>query len=346
MTAEYRWKWQVEKATRGQREDLLLLKPAGRRIILVARKPWQDPFKRFPLLLEDTGPISIHYEIRSDHSALDRGDFTVQRKGDTQHAIPWVPAFEKMKEIFVWAEPYGHAALAYPEANEGRAVGRLKLGKKSPGRFHGDIFYEFQMLQSVVQFIVNQMNDDRHDSLVIDHRKFNKKGGKEFKERWEKLLELALKVRTGGGDWDYKEAIRPIWGTSNRLGHRGYTEHEDRVYYYDIYANVHFGFIGRAAGYTLELLQKGAGIQQLVDHLEDDPPEDKEMIRAGYSLFEKKEQEKVSASDFLDILDKHPNWQQREREKAKREREEAWKRKQQDEKDRRAMDPLPRGPKW
>jgi hypothetical protein len=73
-------------------------------------------------------------------------------------------------------------------------------------------------------------------------------------------LQAALRWRDlvkSGARWDHKPKLRQMLGLSSDLHFaiQGDATHE---YYYDIWSNIHFGYVGRAAGFTGSLLQWGA----------------------------------------------------------------------------------------
>ncbi|MCB9781084.1 MAG: LysM peptidoglycan-binding domain-containing protein [Alphaproteobacteria bacterium] len=103
------------------------------------------------------------------------------------------------------------------------------------------------------------------------------------------LGEWAAMVR-GGGPWDHKARILTQWGewavdpTSGIL------------YNFDVWSNVHYGHVGRAAGLPEFALIEGAGVAQLLDNETVQPdgegllgryddPLDQAAIRAGFSLW-------------------------------------------------------------
>lgn len=107
----------------------------------------------------------------------------------------------------------------------------------------------------------------------------------------------------GGGQWDHKPRIRPVWGTYNRLGNL------DEVWFYDIWSNIHYGCVGRAAGMPLAVLTSGAGTAQAVDSgsTTGDDVIDAEGIIAGYNLYSG--HRTYTVDDLLDILAAHPHWE-------------------------------------
>lgn len=107
----------------------------------------------------------------------------------------------------------------------------------------------------------------------------------------------------GGGEWDHKPRIEPIWGVYNRLGNKG------EIWFYDIWSNIHYGCVGRAAGLPLSALTSGAGAAQAVDSgsTSGDDVIDAEGIIAGYNLYSGPRI--YTAGDLLAILAAHPHWE-------------------------------------
>lgn len=82
------------------------------------------------------------------------------------------------------------------------------------------------------------------------------------------------KVRQDG-PWDHKpliagdESLREnaVWRPLRRNGSfvRGYFhKYKEHDYFYDIWSNIHYGYVGRAAGFTADELLDGAGLEQRV----------------------------------------------------------------------------------
>ena len=65
----------------------------------------------------------------------------------------------------------------------------------------------------------------------------------------------------GGGEWDHKPLIEKLWGNINRLGD---TPDENVVYFSDIWSNLHYGYVGRYAGFTLSELIFGADLRNVL----------------------------------------------------------------------------------
>lgn len=73
--------------------------------------------------------------------------------------------------------------------------------------------------------------------------------------------------------------IGPVWGAWNRIAKSPY------VYYYDVWSNMHYGFVGRVAGFNLEELMQRSNAAQEADSETKDPRRDAESVQAGSDLF-------------------------------------------------------------
>lgn len=113
----------------------------------------------------------------------------------------------------------------------------------------------------------------------------------------------------GGAPWDYKVQINPEygkWALDRKSGTR---------FRFDVWGNLHFGYIGRAVGYSRELLLNAAGIIQARDDGKDmnqvieeflqsgdvagyDQAEDQAAISSGCGLWDDFEDD-VNTADIL-----------------------------------------------
>ncbi|PPE74586.1 hypothetical protein C3942_07435 [Solimonas fluminis] len=94
----------------------------------------------------------------------------------------------------------------------------------------------------------------------------NAKGG--LLAEGDSLLRFGLKVR-GEGPWDHKNTLR--WGIPNPgQVHRFkgtsaewfYNPDDDSRYFFDVFSNIHYGYVGLAAGYPEDVLLDAAGFAQ------------------------------------------------------------------------------------
>lgn len=244
-------------------------------------------------------------------------------------------------DLFVWCDPYGTAALAKPG---GLAVGRIQLGRsdearRTTGAGYGVaiggiapdddvIVYRLELANSVVQFIVDEMNANRTSPMVLRHRdmltdhaflqylqrpfatldtyrQFHTDSG------WQGYIQNVIAL--GGGDWDHKPRIGAVWGTDNRLGN------SVDIYYYDYWSNIHYGYIMAMAGYQEFGTFLGANIAQVFDRGGTENRFDTEPTLAGWNLGHAHGLQlvgvKVTRDDIINILSRHPHWPQYSRSK-------------------------------
>lgn len=126
------------------------------------------------------------------------------------------------------------------------------------------------------------------------------------------LLEFGKLVNTNAA-WDYKKDILPLYGEWSLDAPQG-------VWYkYTVWANIHFGYIGRHIGFSEDELLDGAGLARahfelgesgvaIVAHCLDggqlrdyDQPEDQAAIRVGMNLW-KQHQGGVTVENIIDSM--------------------------------------------
>jgi len=67
-----------------------------------------------------------------------------------------------------------------------------------------------------------------------------------------------------GGDWDHKPYIRAHFTPAVGPGDEQHWHHyQGYVYFYDIWSNIHYGYVGRACGFTRAALLDGGGLEQI-----------------------------------------------------------------------------------
>ena len=81
------------------------------------------------------------------------------------------------------------------------------------------------------------------------------------------LAEWAWLVRENGL-WDHKPAISSRFKPADPKASAQHWHHYDGfLYYYDIWSNIHYGYVGRTCGFTSGELLDGAGLDQTVSEL-------------------------------------------------------------------------------
>lgn len=67
-----------------------------------------------------------------------------------------------------------------------------------------------------------------------------------------------------GGAWDHKPHIRAHFTPAVGPGDEQHWHHYlGQLYFYDIWSNIHYGYVGRACGFTRAGLLDGAGLEQI-----------------------------------------------------------------------------------
>lgn len=312
------------------------------RIEISFRGPTRSPFVRHPVTTQVT--IAARCVLDGEGAApIERR--AVFRGAPTPSTLVIPLSGEQaasLAAVEVWAEPYGHAAVL--DARNGRlALGRLRFDRPLGGGPQNHAICEVHVLESVAAFIVGEMSRNVNDPTVQACRRSNEQA-RELEAESERLrreaanagflragflyqtasdllrsagaarlaanAQLGYRVHTDsgvmgllpGGDWDHKPRIAEVWGERNRLGD------SDRVYYYDIWSNIHFGYVGRAAGFTLEELLGGSDVQQQLDHGEGDESADKSSVREGYNLYDPTSDAAVSVARLLGVVAAHGDW--------------------------------------
>lgn len=288
----------------GQREDRLDLRTSSVQVatsvlILEARPATSTRFAPFRFRANES--ITIHYRLTDDSTSLGGGSFAFDLTKGTTHAIN-LDTFQHagMTKLVLWAEPFGHAALVGD--GETLAKGRIEANMTAPPNGH---VYALEVLHSVVRYIVDEMNTNKRNPDVATWASDNATGN--LLDKGVAAAQWALRVRTGG-EWDHKPKIAPVWGEVNRLGDA------DETYFYDIYSNIHFAYVGRAAGFSEDFLLLGADGQQRVDHGSGDDPADVTSIKEGFGLYSPSSD--ISVDKLIQVIQSHKEWEKAARDRA------------------------------
>ena len=84
----------------------------------------------------------------------------------------------------------------------------------------------------------------------------------QMSSRTAALISWGLNVRQDG-IWDHKPIIARRFHPRNPGGQQHWHLHNTTLYYYDVWSNVHYGFVGKAAGFSDAVLLDGAGLEQI-----------------------------------------------------------------------------------
>ena len=126
-----------------------------------------------------------------------------------------------------------------------------------------------------------------------------------------------------GKPWDHKPKITNRFkavtverytelGNYTRFHYHKYHYHD---YYFDVWSNIHFGFVGKYCGFSDSFLLFGSNTQQMITNLKNldffqgDTPADKVSIQLGINLYYtyKDKIEELNYQTVLDELEKLPS---------------------------------------
>jgi hypothetical protein len=223
-----------------------------------------------------------------------------------------------------WPIPYGHAALLdRNDTAKERAVGRIVYHAATLPKGPVVVHCHLRVMESVVGFIVGEMNRNVDDGVISKCYGLNVAAVKleqaarympqpasgaayvTAAEMRAAAFALFYSVERTGGIWDHKETIGPVWGQINRLGDSSDT------YFYDIWSNIHFGYVGHAAAFSMNSLYIGSGIQNFLDHFRGDENADTGSAKEGFDLY--RPGRTVTIEDVLRVVARHPEWRWSER---------------------------------
>ncbi len=145
-----------------------------------------------------------------------------------------------------------------------------------------------------------------HKGLITGHRMRDLKPG-------EKLLGTPPKVALN--QFSVHSPIRRHNLKSKKsISH--YHKYKDYDYYFDVWSNIHYGYVGLSVGFSEDTLISGSDIQQFFENLGKgkfgaDTPDDRTAIKIGFKLFKRfgKYAINLNYQDVLDILDSTPQKQ-------------------------------------
>lgn len=126
-------------------------------------------------------------------------------------------------------------------------------------------------------------------------------------------------VKTGS-TWDHKPKIRDRFSSvavARPLPRKGkpsksyYHKFKQHYYFYDVWSNIHYGYVGLSVGFSEALLLKGSGWEQNMTPgaIGDDTLDDVTSMKIGFSLFKEygKYAENLTVKNILDALKKTPD---------------------------------------
>jgi hypothetical protein len=178
------------------------------------------------------------------------------------------------------AEVWCGATATVHQAAQGTAVAKNIVTGNPLGNYRTASLPEGT--KDLTAFILNQMNTNANSTIAGSLRGASS-GGPEYQVGaylgWMALVKA-------GAPWDFKVELK---------GRGKVVELAGGSYRSDIVANIHFGYVGRASGFSGQDLLWGAGIAQIMDGNSRvnyvwhrfDSPYDEAAIKVGIYLYEK-----------------------------------------------------------
>jgi len=119
------------------------------------------------------------------------------------------------------------------------------------------------------------------------------------------------------GPWDHKPQIAKRFHPRVPNGSQVWHFYRGKLYFYDVWSNIHYGYVGKAVGFSDSVLLDGAGLEQIGSELgrgnlpklsfdmlplrKFDDPSDRAAIQMGIRLQGRKP-EHIDAQDLLDLV--------------------------------------------
>lgn len=117
--------------------------------------------------------------------------------------------------------------------------------------------------------------------------------------------------------WDHKPKIRDRFrhlavertNAQTQVVYKSYYhKYKDYDYFYDVWSNIHYGYVGLSVGFDEDMLLNGADLAQIIDSKGNnagDTDDDKTSIKIGFTLYYKygKYADGLTANDILEALD-------------------------------------------
>jgi hypothetical protein len=195
----------------------------------------------------------------------------------------------------------------------------------------------------ILEYIVNEINTNVKCNAVNKMRKYNAFNVSKCVADWRKepllnkvLLSLSRSANctdqmlhnktmalllwtekvAQDRDWDHKPYILKTFNFKNMKEPQKRHKLGDFNYYHDIWSNLHYGYVGTAAGFSESELLDGAGIEQIVTDLivrfklprnnakmlrGFDGPSDRTSISIGIELY-KKDPNNITSLDILERI--------------------------------------------
>ena len=121
-------------------------------------------------------------------------------------------------------------------------------------------------------------------------------------------------VKTGA-KWDHKPKIKALFKKdaiarpirSNKMSSSYYHKYKNNDYFYDVWSNIHYGYVGLSVGFSKDYLLRGSSIEQIRTSVtsEADPIDDVTCMKIGFKLYHQygKYADALTDNDVLEALE-------------------------------------------
>ena len=106
-----------------------------------------------------------------------------------------------------------------------------------------------------------------------------------------------------GKDWDHKSRIEDKF--MSKSGNSRWHVYHGTAYHFDIWSNIHYGYVGRSIGFKNDLLLDGAGLAQFKHDLNYDFPPKSTGESSGWRQWDHPE-DRGAISAGVDLYSQHP----------------------------------------
>ncbi len=156
----------------------------------------------------------------------------------------------------------------------------------------------------LTDWLLSQMEANARGEIAQTLRQANQ-GGPD--EQYAAMVAWTALVK-GGGPWDFKVDLT-LKGFEN-------VHLAGEWYFYDIVANIHYGYVGRAGGFSTDALLNGAGVAQITSRTSDwsywwsrfDDPADQAAILVGIYLWEQYRDQDLTEDMLREALRRYDLW--------------------------------------
>ncbi|WP_446028480.1 polymorphic toxin type 44 domain-containing protein [Lelliottia amnigena] len=171
----------------------------------------------------------------------------------------------------------------------------------------------------IAKTIRNYIDDETINKTLNEWNKlpfYAKLGPRPQPHMAEAIIVWYQTVKTGSV-WDHKPKIRDKFGSvavarplpppSRTPSKSYYHKYKQYDYFYDVWSNIHYGYVGLSVGFSEELLLSGSTWEQNMTPgaVGDDTLDDITSMKIGFSLYHRfgRMADALTAQDILDALD-------------------------------------------